>query len=87
MATLHVRNIPEDLYAQIQSLATEQSRSISAEVIMLLQTALEQEKIRREQVKLLAGIRRRRRAYRSKQGGFDSVRMLREAICGMNIDN
>jgi len=78
MATLHVRNIPDELYAQIQSFAAERNRSLSAEVVELLQNALEQEKIRRKQGKLLADIRRRRLAYKPKQRVFDSVKMLRE---------
>lgn len=78
MATLHVRNIPDEIYSKIQSLAAERNRSISAEVVNLLQRALEQEQIRREQAKLLADIRRRRNAHRPKRKGFDSVRMLRE---------
>ena len=78
MATLHVRNIPDDMYSKIQALAIERNRSLSAEVVNLLQRALEQENIRREQAKLLTEIRRRRNAYRPKQKGFDSVRMLRE---------
>lgn len=78
MATLHVRNIPDEIYSKIQSLAAERNRSISAEVVNLLQRALEQEQTRREQAKLLADIRRRRNAYRPKRKGFDSARMLRE---------
>lgn len=40
MATLHVRNVPNDLYAQLQQLAKQQNCSISAQVITLLQNAL-----------------------------------------------
>ena len=77
MAILHVRNVPEDLYQRLQELASERHRSISAEVIMLLAQALEAEQTRRDQARLLAEIRRRRRAYPANKS-FDSVQMLRE---------
>ena len=40
MATLHVRNIPDQLYASIRSRADERLGSISSEVIRLLERAL-----------------------------------------------
>ncbi len=40
MATLHVRNIPNELYDSIKSCAAERERSISSEVIRLLERAL-----------------------------------------------
>jgi len=39
MATLHVRNVPDELYERLKSLAEEHHRSLSAEVIDLLQEA------------------------------------------------
>ena len=39
MATLHVRNVPGELYERLKSLAEEDHRSLSAEVIDLLQEA------------------------------------------------
>jgi plasmid stability protein len=36
MATLHVRNVPDDLYERLKALAEEDHRSLSAEVIWLL---------------------------------------------------
>ena len=60
MPTLHVRSVPEDLYAQIQRLAETKSRSLSAQVVTMLTQALEDEKRRKVQVKALASIRRRR---------------------------
>lgn len=48
MATLHVRNVPDDLYDRLKALAEEDHRSLSAEVIWLLGEAT------------LAGSRRRR---------------------------
>ena len=40
MAILHVRNVPDELYERIRHKAQAQNRSISAEVIVLLQRAL-----------------------------------------------
>ncbi len=36
MPTLHVRNVPREIYKRIQKLAEEKSRSLTAEVIQLL---------------------------------------------------
>jgi plasmid stability protein len=40
VATLHVRNIPEDLYKRLRSRAAAEHRSLSAEVIGLLESSL-----------------------------------------------
>lgn len=39
MATLHVRNVPDELYDRLKSMAAEDHRSLSAEIIDLLQQA------------------------------------------------
>lgn len=78
MATLHVRNIPDDVYSQIQTLAQTRNRSLSAEVLVLLQNALQQEQIRQKQAKLLETVRRRRYTYPKNKRVPDSVKLLRE---------
>jgi plasmid stability protein len=40
MAILHVRNMPDDLYRQLQQRAETERRSLSAEVVILLQQAM-----------------------------------------------
>lgn len=66
MATLYVRNLPDDLYAKLQELAASQHRSINAQVITLLEQVLttqaqETEEQKRQNVpKLLEEIRQRR---------------------------
>ena len=40
MAILHVRNVPDDLYQQLQQRADAQHRSLNAEVLMLLEQAM-----------------------------------------------
>jgi len=42
MPILHVRNVPEDLYERIRRRAAEEKRSISAEVITLLEAGLQE---------------------------------------------
>ncbi|NUM53246.1 MAG: hypothetical protein HUU46_06355 [Candidatus Hydrogenedentes bacterium] len=44
MPTLHVRNVPEELYDGLKSVAAQKSISIGAEVVSMIERALEQEK-------------------------------------------
>ncbi len=76
MATLHVRNIPESLYERLRQRAEAQNRSISAEVIVLLERALDDR--RQNQADVLADIRRRRFYNPASYGAPDSVTLLRE---------
>ena len=75
MATLYVRDIPDNLYSQVQRIAVEQGRSLSAYVQIVLQEAVEEEKLRQIRSKALANIKRRRRALPANVP--DSVTMLR----------
>lgn len=54
MATLHVRNVPDELYERLKALAEEDHRSLSAEVIWLLGEAAAADSRRR---RMLAAIR------------------------------
>jgi len=76
MATLYVRDIPDTLYQQAKRIADSQGRSLSAYVLIMLQQAVEDEKIRQNRVKALSSIRRRRRPLPSNAP--DSVTMLRQ---------
>jgi plasmid stability protein len=76
MPILHVRNVPQDLYEQIQRRAELEQRSISAEVIKLLRAALDEAD--RPQARILEGIRRRRFYQLADTGAPDSVLLLRE---------
>ena len=42
MATLHVRNVPDELYEELRALAERDGRSIGAQAITLLRAALHQ---------------------------------------------
>ena len=76
MSILHVRNVPEELYERIRNQAQAQNRSISAEVITLLQRALAEPDRSQEQV--LDSIRRRRIFRTAQAGAPDSTSLLRQ---------
>lgn len=83
MATLHVRNVPDDLYARLQQLASSQNRSISAQLITLLESALphETQQSQTEKPKSITEIlthRRRRRVNPADFGLPDSTTLIRE---------
>jgi antitoxin FitA len=75
MSILHVRNVPQELYERIQQRADMQRRSLSAEVITLLEWAVEQAEVSPEIS--LASIRRRRFYSPALSGAPDSSELLR----------
>lgn len=76
MPILHVRNVPDELYERLKEQAQARNRSISAEVIMLLDRALTDSG--RSQAELLDGIRRRRFFRPAQTGAPDSDTLLRQ---------
>ncbi|MHC5859363.1 FitA-like ribbon-helix-helix domain-containing protein [Nostoc sp.] len=84
MATLYVRNLPDDLYAKLQELAASEHRSINAQVITLLEQALKteaqqtEEERRKNVPKLLEEIRLRREKLPTDIEWPDSTSMIRE---------
>lgn len=60
MQTLHIRSVPDELYESLRALAQERQRSLSAQVILMLDRALIDEQRRQEQTEILATVRRRR---------------------------
>ena len=78
MPILHVRNVPEDLYEQVRRRAAAERRSLSAEVIRLLEGALAQAEPAGSQTEILAEIRRRRSFHPAHAGAPDSTTLLRE---------
>jgi plasmid stability protein len=75
LSTLHVRNVPDALYERLRARAAQQRRSLSAEVMILLSRALDQEQ---PPEATLEEIRRRRVYSPSASGAPDSTRLLRE---------
>ena len=85
MATLHLQNVPDDLYEKLQQLAASHNRSIDAQVITLLESALPtqtkppQNNTPNKDVKeILAESRRRRRLNPADFGLPDSTTLIRE---------
>lgn len=76
MPTLHVRSVPDELYIQVRTLAQARQRSLSAQVITMLEDALEVEAQQQQQAHLLASIRRRR--FQPAEDAPDSTELLRE---------
>ena len=76
MQTLHVRSVPEDLYEGLRNLAQERQRSLSAQVVLMLDRALIEERQRNEQIQILAEVRRRR--FISPADAPDGVELLRQ---------
>lgn len=76
MNTLHVRSVPDSLYKRIRSMANVKNRSLSAQVITLLEQAVEAEERRVEQAKVLASIQRRR--FKAPKNAPSSLDLLRE---------
>ena len=76
MATLYVRDIPEDLYRQVQKIAQDEERSLSAYVVLLLQRATEEDKLRRKRSRALTSLRRRRQPLPA--GAPDADEVLRK---------
>ncbi len=76
MATLHVRSVPDDLYQQLWSMAQTTQRSLSAQVVTMLQRAIEEEQRRQQQAQVLEAIRRRR--FTPPVGAPTAVELLGE---------
>lgn len=76
MTILHVRNVPEQLYERIKVRAETQRRSLSAEVIALLESAIEEAE--HDPAVTLQTIRERREHYPVSPDAPDSTLLLRE---------
>jgi len=76
MAILHVRDVPEGLYERLKERAAAQRRSLSAEVITLLEWAVVARDHQPEAT--LEAIRLRRAFSPAEAGAPDSTTLLRE---------
>ncbi len=76
MATLHVRNVSEDLHKRIQAVAHSKNRSMSAQVINMLGKMVAEEELRQARSQILTAARRRR--FTHTQEVPDSAALLRE---------
>lgn len=57
MAAIHIRNVPDDLYQQLQREAATDKLSLSAQVVVLLQKAVQGLYQQRAQAELLQQMR------------------------------
>jgi len=73
---LHVRGIPEELYEALRQAATDDGRSISAETIAILKSALADRLVTR--ARILQDIEKRRAQMGSRIHGLDIERIIRE---------
>lgn len=84
MATLHIQDVPDDLYERLQQLAAAQKRSINAQVVNLLESALQaefqqhQDETPKFTAEILAESRRRREQLPTDLGLPDSTTLIRE---------
>ena len=76
MSILHVRNVPEELHARLKQRAETQRRSLSTEVVTLLEWAVEEAD--RASALPLESIRRRRSFAPASTGAPGSTALLRE---------
>jgi antitoxin FitA len=84
MATLHPLNIPDELYERLQELAKAENSSVDAQVITILQKALEtktkeiEDERRKNILKVLDESSSRHRLNPADFGLPDSTEMIRE---------
>ncbi|MBC7248640.1 MAG: hypothetical protein H5T62_00005 [Anaerolineae bacterium] len=74
MPILHVRNVPEDIYAALKARAQEEGRSLSAQVIVMLSQALQHPP--RPQSEVLAALDARRHRFSPRKAGAPSTTEL-----------
>lgn len=87
MATLHVRNVPDNIYKTLKARAQAEGRSLSAELVNLLHRALSQPY--RSQGELLQAVERQRRFNPAKIGAPSSLELLLsvQTSCGSTADD
>jgi len=78
MATLHVRDVPEETCERIRELASANKHSLSAEALKLLDEALRNHERRAAHSEALASLRRRRWVPPADKNIPDSTELLRE---------
>jgi len=79
MSTLYVRNFPDQLHQKVKALARKRRRSVSAEVVVLIDRAVEHEAVLESGAAALDRIEKRLRRYAPPQGLVDSLTLLRES--------
>ncbi len=79
MKTYTIRDIPEDLFESFKSLAQRERRSMNAEIIEIMDKAIQQDALRQQRRDALHQIAELRRALPPRtREGKDSLTLLRE---------
>jgi plasmid stability protein len=78
MATLYVRDVPEDVVEKLKGLAARERRSVSAQVLAMVESVLGDDEWRQKNQALLLDIRERRKRMSPARPGEDAVSLLRE---------
>jgi len=78
MATLYIRNFPDDLYEMVRELARNDGVSISAKVIELITKAVEQIEHKRRSQQVMTILEETDKHFHPLNDGKDSVDLLRE---------
>jgi len=76
MAILYVRDIPDKLYKRLKQLAASENRSVTAQVIAIVEAAVAEEEARRKQAAALDAMIRD--AWTPPPDAPDVVTMLRQ---------
>ena len=76
MAQIQPLNIPDELYHQLELLASTQNRPLEAEIVYLLEKGIQQETIRQKQSQVLRKIKQN--LWKPDEPVPDSVTLLRE---------
>lgn len=76
MPLLQLKDVPEEVYEELQKLATAHHRTLEAEAVCLLHQLLLKQPSSRSQAELLAELRRR--SFIPPPGTPDSVALLAE---------
>ncbi len=78
MATLYVRNFPEELYEWLKAVAAERHRSLGAEVTVLVERAKEEGNASNRRLQALERMAELRRRNPQPAGAVDTLTLLRE---------
>lgn len=76
MASITVRDIPDDIYERFRGLAERDRRSLNAEIIVAMDRLIAQDALQQERARALQRIIARRRQI--PPAGTESVESLRE---------
>lgn len=78
MATLYVRNFPDELYERLKKTAAQRRRSVAAEVVVLVDKAMDAEEAASQRLQALERIAERRRRNPQPPDAVDTLTLLRE---------